>query len=449
MAFSFSVDTDKTLMTALAYYLPLSDSAGFVSTNKVSTETSMSYTTGIVGNCGSFNGTNARIQYLNSGNLNTLSGSCSLSVWVKPTSLPTEGNIWSIVNKYDATATGGGYDLRIYKSGGTNYVGIAVVNSSGTGGAYDYSCTLSTSAWSHIVWTFTSGSNTHQVWVNGTSIGATSSAIVPGNSVKLLNIGNFGLYTPSGPAELGRYFTGLIDEVGFWRKALSTQERADLYNSGNGNALSWAEHTGTWATLASDDFNRADGAIGSNWSATAMPGTNAGSMVILSNRAHAAGATWEFSGNYYSAVTATQNQRITATLANPVVTAIWARMYTRVTYSGGAWWMYWFDFRPDGTVNTVYKTVNSVDTNMFDAGSLGTMNSSTPMRWSAVGNHLKLEVYTGGSWSTRYQCLDPENSVTSGPYTGLFIQNYSTFGWDDFSVQDLHLALPFQSISIF
>ena len=45
------------------------------------------------------------------------------------------------------------------------------------------------------------------------------------------------------------YFTGLIDEVGFWNRVLTTQERADLHNAGTGNtyelakSVAWTENS--------------------------------------------------------------------------------------------------------------------------------------------------------------------------------------------------------------
>ena len=61
-----------------------------------------------------------------------------------------------------------------------------------------------------------------------------------------------GVYAGSDNFEIGRMgsygqiFDGYIDQVGFWHRALSSGERTQLYNSGNG--LSYAEITGGSST---------------------------------------------------------------------------------------------------------------------------------------------------------------------------------------------------------
>jgi hypothetical protein len=46
------------------------------------------------------------------------------------------------------------------------------------------------------------------------------------------------------------YFDGVIDEVGFWKRVLSSQDRTDLYNSGNGLS---------YASFADDDTEALNG----------------------------------------------------------------------------------------------------------------------------------------------------------------------------------------------
>ncbi|MBL0320273.1 MAG: LamG domain-containing protein [Alphaproteobacteria bacterium] len=61
-------------------------------------------------------------------------------------------------------------------------------------------------------------------WSNGTYSGGVSA----------MEIGRF-------PHSTAHFFDGMIDEVGFWKRVLTADERAELYNSGNG--LSYDDFT--------------------------------------------------------------------------------------------------------------------------------------------------------------------------------------------------------------
>jgi hypothetical protein len=87
---------------------------------------------------------------------------------------------------------------------------------------------LSVGVWYHIVAWYDSGSSLCGIAINdGTPNTASTTGLGPGNETCGFAIGRPGDYT-------GNYFDGVIDEVGFWKRALTPAERTELYNSGNG-----------------------------------------------------------------------------------------------------------------------------------------------------------------------------------------------------------------------
>ena len=47
-----------------------------------------------------------------------------------------------------------------------------------------------------------------------------------------------------GSEQASRYWDGLIDEVGFWKRILTAQEKTNLYNAGAGLAYPLIESSG-------------------------------------------------------------------------------------------------------------------------------------------------------------------------------------------------------------
>ena len=79
--------------------------------------------------------------------------------------------------------------------------------------------------WTHVILTFDPADGKMRVYTNGDS-GTTSVAGTPTAGSTSVEIG--------GRVISGQYVTGNIDEVGVWRRVLTSQERTDLYNSGAG-----------------------------------------------------------------------------------------------------------------------------------------------------------------------------------------------------------------------
>jgi len=87
---------------------------------------------------------------------------------------------------------------------------------------------ISTGTWYFLVAWFDASAHTLNLQVNNGAVNSVSSgAAIPIDGIGAFEIGARNL--------LSYPINGVIDEVGFWKKTLSVQERTDLYNSGIGN----------------------------------------------------------------------------------------------------------------------------------------------------------------------------------------------------------------------
>lgn len=88
----------------------------------------------------------------------------------------------------------------------------------------------STGTWYFVVAWHDASANTINIQVNDGSVDSTghSTGVFNGTSDFQIGAGNSGAES----------WDGLIDEVGFWKRVLTSQERTDLYNGGSGLAYS-------------------------------------------------------------------------------------------------------------------------------------------------------------------------------------------------------------------
>lgn len=88
--------------------------------------------------------------------------------------------------------------------------------------------------WYYIIAWHDSVANTINIQVNNGSANSLSTGIkFPPTTANVFTIGRYSADTPL-------YMGGRIDEVGFWKRVLTTQEKTDLYNSGNGYTYPFA-----------------------------------------------------------------------------------------------------------------------------------------------------------------------------------------------------------------
>ena len=167
-----------------------------------------------------FNGVN---NYVNMGDINRLAMSWSIGAWIKtPNYLPTTNRI--------IIARSGGSPLW-----SQNY--ILLVNYSetpdsfGVGSSADNyirarSATVPASGrWYHLVGTFDSVSKVYTIYVDGKSDGtATGTALPPTDANQIFQIG-----ASDGSAAPANWFSGFIDNIRIYNRALSADEVWELY----------------------------------------------------------------------------------------------------------------------------------------------------------------------------------------------------------------------------
>ena len=152
--------------------------------------------------------------YFNAGNVLKPTAAITISAWVKTTSTGSFG----IVSNYYYD----GFDLTTQPDGTIAFeINDTYALNSGTN--------ISTGAWFHVVSTF-DGSNL-KMYINGVS---DVTPLSHSGSIPYSGSGNFQI----GARLSGNKFTGTIDEVGVWDRALTPTEIALLYNTGSGKAYS-------------------------------------------------------------------------------------------------------------------------------------------------------------------------------------------------------------------
>jgi hypothetical protein len=198
---------------------PRIDSAG---SNNLTDNNTVGSAIGKIGNAASFVAANS--EYLSSGGAAlALTGSYSISVWVRFTSTATS----IILGKYNDGANKG-YALRI----SSGILQLRHVSQGSTEGGFiantiDSPSTYNDGNWHHVVMQFEVGVGS-SLYVNNTLIGTdnTTTAAIASYTQGFRIGAQF-----AGPP---RYYSGDIDEVGIWSQVLTVSEISDLYNLGSG-----------------------------------------------------------------------------------------------------------------------------------------------------------------------------------------------------------------------
>lgn len=224
MAKVFQVDTDGTLTTNLrAYYQFQTNSNDFTDNarNGVDTNTP-TYTAGKVSNA--LTCVAASSQYISIPNAAIAWGTpvISINFWFKLAA--TDANM-ALAPMTGTTGKG----LLIYYAGGVltfSKPNVADCN---------YTWAGKDTNWHMLTCVGRSNGNDMETYLDGTSVATNQASLNFVNPYGVtLTIGEFKW---GGLLQAGWYLGGQIDELGFWDKSLSTQEIADLYNSGNGQTM--------------------------------------------------------------------------------------------------------------------------------------------------------------------------------------------------------------------
>lgn len=208
----------------LVAYYKLDESSGNASDsvgNITASNSSVTYVSGKINNGASFN----RSAYLSLGTPSTLNfqGAMTISFWMYTS--PTELYTMLIADATSSAANG----VYIIYTHPTRVIGFGWGNGSTATSRETNNDAYTINTWTHITVTRDSSKN-QKIYVNGVeaSYSQTENTSTPiYGTLQGLAIGRKG-------SSSYNYYTGLLDEVGFWSRALSKDEISQLYNSGAG-----------------------------------------------------------------------------------------------------------------------------------------------------------------------------------------------------------------------
>lgn len=212
--------------------------------NTFTNTSSESYVTGKIGNAIELS--SANVSAADSAGL-SITSDLTISLWVKINTLPGLGQRIPLVNKE------GSYGLVYSRNksgdGGTYglYININVTSSSsaafqiGGGDSYGTAPIAADGNFHHVSITWVQSTGAYVVKIDGstTSSGTTGTSAITDNGNSLVLAGSSYTFTNGGYFTIVQ-FSGVIDELGIWARALSTTETDDLYNSGSGLAYPFA-----------------------------------------------------------------------------------------------------------------------------------------------------------------------------------------------------------------
>ncbi len=189
----------------------------------------VTYAAGKVGQSFNFNGTNSVT--VGSPTPLKLTNSVTVDAWVRPTALPGAGQLMGVATKWVQNFGVGNntdsFALWLQNNGGTLQVFSGVHLASGaepilTGG------TVPLNTWSHVAMTYSHTTGVFTIYVNGVSVGTTTNAPQ-------------GIIGKDSPIAIGReqsgqtrFFTGQIDEVEIFDRALTQPEIQSIFNADAG-----------------------------------------------------------------------------------------------------------------------------------------------------------------------------------------------------------------------
>lgn len=196
------------------------------------------YATGKINNGFDGGATNTTKWGVNATSWSLGNGSMSMSCWVNVTTAPTSGNIVCMMSSFNG-ATDVYYGLEYW-----NTAGLTIKGRRGKFGVGDESVdsvqTMTTGTWYHLVFTY-DGANGN-LYVNG-SLAAGPTAMSGDGSSSNTTGAYVGGSVQDGFGTAHIPFSGLIDEVGVWTRAITSTEVTTLYNGGAG--LQYPFSTGT------------------------------------------------------------------------------------------------------------------------------------------------------------------------------------------------------------
>ncbi|MBI4009956.1 MAG: LamG domain-containing protein [Candidatus Aenigmarchaeota archaeon] len=236
MAASFEVDTQGTLTNGLISYWKLDESSGTRTDSKGTNSLAgngVGSAAGIKGNAGQFSSSSSSyLSIADNPDLSVENSDFTISAWVNLNSKTTYRTIAGkdnygsreymlhYINSPSEFDQPKNDKFGFWIDGGNAHLFANSAGSPSTGTGY------------FVVAWFDSKAKTLNIQINNGPVDSISTgSIVPHDGTSKFGIG--GRELSGAPLT----FDGKIDEVGFWKKVLTTQEKSDLYNNGNGNTI--------------------------------------------------------------------------------------------------------------------------------------------------------------------------------------------------------------------
>lgn len=224
-------DTTPALPGPVAYW-PMDESSGdamdAIGSNDL-TNTNVTYAAGKIGNASVFNGSSAILDRAHS-QLSALkfTGSFSFSFWLNLAALPS-GTTFVILGKFQYLFGDERQYAIVYEdNGGGGYNLVINLSADGlTSTKSNFTITLATSTWLHIVATHDGVTGDNEFFLGGSSIGVVGGSITT-------------LFNGSAPFRLGNvpsaafWLNGSLDMVAAWDRVITQDEIDALWNGGAG-----------------------------------------------------------------------------------------------------------------------------------------------------------------------------------------------------------------------
>lgn len=196
----------------------------------------------------------------------------------------------------------------------------------------------------------------------------------------------------------------------------------------------------TWTARATDDFNRADGGLGSDW--TALNGTTFPALAIVSNQVRAGTGGANRNGGYYSTVQPRSAQYAKITLRDNLSTGDEAGLLLRCRNYTGGFDVYRFSMIGGATATAqIDRITNAASVTLKQILSLSNPVSGDVLMFTAEGNSLigyvngapVIAIGTDATWHSGYAGI----LILSN--TG----NVANLDLDDFEMGDLDFSRGF------
>jgi hypothetical protein len=184
---------------------------------------------GKVGQAFNLNGTDAFVSFAASSNLNVgISSGLSVECWISPNNVSRV----QIISEWNDGA--GNIGVHFYHSdpgiGGVGSLAANIMDTSGLTHIFASAPNLVTrSNFQHVALTYDKASGIGKLYYNGTLVATRNVGVFTPQTTYPLYFGT----RVSGPAAVGSYFAGLMDEVSLYNRALTDSEVVAIYNAGS------------------------------------------------------------------------------------------------------------------------------------------------------------------------------------------------------------------------